>query len=85
MIWPSVSLDVGAPAGGAADHAADAGEDPVMPPVSEAQRRFMQANKTAPGKLGKAAREYAAADKGGKLPSKVGPKSAPPKRSGRGR
>lgn len=55
-----------------------------MPPVSEKQRRFMQANKDKSGKLGTVAREFAASDKGGKLPSKA-PKSAPVKRSGRGR
>lgn len=56
----------------------------TVPPVSEKQRRFMQANKDKGGKLGKVAREYAASDPGGRLPAKA-PKSAPPRRSGRGR
>lgn len=41
-----------------------------MPPVSQAQRRWAFANKDKPGAEGKAAAEYAAADKGGKLPEK---------------
>ncbi len=41
-----------------------------MPPVSERQRRWAWANKDKPGKEGKAAREFAAADKGGKLPER---------------
>lgn len=39
-----------------------------MPPVSEAQRRWAFANKDKPGKEGAAAKEFADADKGGKLP-----------------
>ena len=42
-----------------------------MPPVSEAQRRWAQANKDKRGPEGRAAAEYAAADKGGKLPARV--------------
>lgn len=42
-----------------------------MPPVSQAQRRWAFENRNKPGKEGKAAREYAAADKGGKLPARV--------------
>lgn len=41
-----------------------------MPPVSQAQRRWAWANKDKPGKEGEAAAEYAAADKGGKLPER---------------
>jgi hypothetical protein len=41
-----------------------------VPPVSEAQRRWAFANKDKPGKEGAAAREFAEADKGGKLPEK---------------
>ena len=55
-----------------------------MPPKSEAQRKWAHANQDKKGPEGKAAREYAASDKGGKLPEKVS-KSAPPRRSGRGR
>lgn len=40
-----------------------------MPPVSEAQRRWAFANRDKPGKEGKAAREFADADTGGKLPA----------------
>lgn len=43
-----------------------------MPPVSEAQRRWAFANKDKPGKEGAAAKEFADADKGGKLPEKKG-------------
>jgi hypothetical protein len=39
-----------------------------MPPVSEAQRRWAFANKDKPGQEGEAAREFAKADPGGKLP-----------------
>lgn len=42
-----------------------------MPPVSEAQRRWAFANKDKDTAEGKAAAEFAAADKGGKLPAKV--------------
>ena len=41
-----------------------------MPPVSQAQRRWAWANKDKPGKEGKAAAEFAAADPGGKLPER---------------
>lgn len=41
-----------------------------MPPVSEAQRRWAFANKDKGGKEGAAAKEYAEADPGGKLPEK---------------
>ncbi len=41
-----------------------------MPPVSEAQRRWGFANKNKKTKEGKAAAEFAAADKGGKLPER---------------
>lgn len=48
-----------------------------MPPVSERQRRFMRAQAAAAPKGGrkvpqKVAREYNAADKGGKLPKRKG-------------
>lgn len=43
----------------------------IMPPVSEAQRRWAEANKGKKGPEGRAAAEYAAADKGGKLPARV--------------
>lgn len=42
-----------------------------MPPVSQAQRRWAFANKDKGGKEGKAAREFANSDPGGKLPAKV--------------
>ncbi len=42
-----------------------------MPPVSESQRRWAFANRDKKTKEGKAAAEFAAADKGGKLPPKV--------------
>ena len=46
-----------------------------MPPVSEAQRRLMQAAAHTKGGFGgvpqKVGKEYAGADKGGKLPSHV--------------
>jgi hypothetical protein len=41
-----------------------------MPPVSEAQRRWAFANKDKPGKEGEAAKEFADADPGGKLPER---------------
>ena len=41
-----------------------------MPPVSEAQRKWAWANKNKGGKEGAAAKEFADADKGGKLPAK---------------
>ncbi len=41
-----------------------------MPPVSQAQRRWAFANKDKKTKEGKAAAEFAAADKGGKLPER---------------
>lgn len=41
-----------------------------MPAVSEAQRRWAFVNKDKPGKEGKAAKEFANADKGGKLPER---------------
>jgi hypothetical protein len=41
-----------------------------MPIVSQAQRRWAWANKDKPGKEGKAAAEFAASDKGGKLPER---------------
>ncbi len=47
-----------------------------MPPVSQAQRRWAFANKDKGGKEGAAAREYADADPGGKLPEKVGDKKS---------
>jgi hypothetical protein len=43
-----------------------------MPPVSEAQRRWAFANKDKKTAEGRAAAEYAAADRGGKLPARVG-------------
>jgi hypothetical protein len=42
-----------------------------MPPVSQAQRRWAFANRKKKTAEGKAAAEFAAADKGGKLPEKV--------------
>jgi hypothetical protein len=39
-----------------------------MPPVSQAQRRWAFANKDKNTKEGKAAKEFADADPGGKLP-----------------
>jgi hypothetical protein len=44
-----------------------------MPPKSEAQRRWAWANKDKKGKEGAAAREFAEADKGGKLPTRMKP------------
>lgn len=44
-----------------------------MPPVSQAQRRWAFANKDKPGREGAAAKEFADADKGGKLPEKKKP------------
>lgn len=41
-----------------------------MPPVSQAQRRWAYANKDKNTKEGRAAREFAAADPGGKLPDR---------------
>lgn len=41
-----------------------------MPPVSESQRRWAFANKDKDTKEGKAAKEFANADPGGKLPEK---------------
>jgi hypothetical protein len=41
-----------------------------MPPVSQAQRRWAFANKDKGGKEGAAAKEFADADPGGKLPEK---------------
>lgn len=41
-----------------------------MPPISEAQRRWAFANRDKPGKEGAAAKEFADADPGGKLPEK---------------
>lgn len=41
-----------------------------MPPVSEAQRRWAFANKDKNTAEGKAAKEFAEADPGGKLPEK---------------
>jgi hypothetical protein len=46
-----------------------------MPPVSESQRKWAFANKDKPGKEGAAAREFADADPGGKLPEKKGSKA----------
>lgn len=42
-----------------------------MPPVSESQRKWAWANKDKGGEEGKAAKEFANADPGGKLPAKV--------------
>jgi hypothetical protein len=47
-----------------------------MPPVSEAQRRWAFANKDKDTKEGKAAKEFAEADPGGKLPKKKSKRSA---------
>jgi hypothetical protein len=46
-----------------------------MPPVSQAQRRWAFANKDKPGKEGAAAKEFADADPGGKLPERKRKKS----------
>lgn len=43
-----------------------------MPPVSEKQRRWAWANKDKDTKEGKAAKEFADADPGGKLPETKG-------------
>ena len=45
-----------------------------MPPVSEAQRRWAFANKDNNTREGQAAKEFADADPGGKLPEKKKPK-----------
>ena len=42
-----------------------------MPPVSEAQRKWAFANKDKGGQEGAAAKEFADADPGGKLPAKA--------------
>ena len=42
-----------------------------MPPVSEQQRKWAFANRSKKTKEGKAAKEFADADPGGKLPDKV--------------
>ena len=58
-----------------------------MPNVSKAQRRAMAAAEAGKSTIGippKVGKEFMKSDKGGKLPSKA-PKSAPVKRSGRGR
>lgn len=41
-----------------------------MPPVSQAQRRWAFAKMNEPTKEGAAAKEFAEADKGGKLPER---------------
>lgn len=46
-----------------------------MPPVSESQRRWAFANKSKDTAEGRAAKEFADADPGGKLPEKKKPKS----------
>ena len=47
-----------------------------MPPVSEAQRRWAWSNRNKKTKEGRAAKEFANADPGGKLPEKkVKPRS----------
>ena len=46
-----------------------------MPPISEAQRKWAFADKDKKGEEGKAAREFADADPGGKLPAKAPKKS----------
>lgn len=50
-----------------------------MPAVSQAQRRWAFANKDKKGSEGKAAKEFADADPGGKLPERV--KDGKPSRS----
>lgn len=47
-----------------------------MPPVSQAQRRWAFANRDKNTREGRAAKEFAAADPGGKLPEKKKPKAA---------
>jgi hypothetical protein len=42
-----------------------------MPPVSQAQRRWAWSQKDKDTEEGRAAREFAEADQGGKLPAKV--------------
>ena len=44
-----------------------------MPPVSQAQRRWAFANKNKNTKEGQAAKEFADADPGGKLPERKKP------------
>ena len=51
-----------------------------MPPVSESQRRWAFANKDKKTKEGRAAKEFADADQGGKLPENVGDKDKRTKR-----
>jgi hypothetical protein len=48
-------------------------EGGLMPPVSEAQRKWAFANKDKKTREGKAAAEFAKADSGGKLPKKAKP------------
>jgi hypothetical protein len=43
----------------------------MMPPVSQAQRRWAWSQKDKDTEEGRAAREFAEADPGGKLPAKV--------------
>lgn len=47
-----------------------------MPPVSQAQRRWAFANRDKNTREGRAAKEFAAADPGGKLPERKKPKAA---------
>lgn len=47
-----------------------------MPAVSEAQRRWAFANKDKNTKEGRAAKEFADADPGGKLPERAKPKQS---------
>lgn len=47
-----------------------------MPPVSQAQRRWAWANKDKDTKEGRAAKEFADADKGGKLPERTGDRAS---------
>jgi len=54
-----------------------------MPPVSQAQRRWAFANRNKKTKEGAAAREFAEADPGGKLPERV--EEGKPVRSGKPR
>ena len=46
-----------------------------MPPVSQSQRRWAFANKDKDTAEGRAAKEFAKADQGGKLPEKAGDKA----------
>lgn len=54
-----------------------------MPPVSEAQRRWAFANKDKKTEEGRAAKEFAEADPGGKLPERKSDEDRMKKRYGK--